>query len=637
MATSMWNWMKWAISRTPEGKRRRSAKRGKPGRAPEPAVGPLQVEQLEKRDRLQGGTWAPIARTIPDPNGAQQEIQLSDGSIMVLGGANRASKNWYRLKPDAFGSYVNGTWTTLAPMGLERLFFGSAVLQDGRVMVMGGEFSGPNTDNNETNTGEIYNPVTNIWTPIASFPQATFGDGNLVTLPNGDVLGSWLDGPQTYIYHPKTNTWTFAANRLNGDTSAEETWCRLPDGSILSYEIQGSAPQTAQRYVPSLNQWVFAGKVPVPLDSNGGNSGIVPEEGPALMLPDGRAFFIGASNHTAIYTPAGTPLGVGTWVAGPNMPSGFGAFDAPAAELPNGHVIIVTGPIDGNNFPPPTQIVEYDPTTNTMSIVATPPPLSTDLTNQAPFTKNVMILPSGQMILSLNDPGGTGGVDRRLWTFAGNGGPQNAWRPIIDSIVNNGNGTFTLTGRKLNGVSDGSAFGDDYQNATSFPLVRIVDSAGHIFYARTFNWSSTGVQTGNQTETVSFVLPPGIGQGATTFFVVASGIPSLPFVVNPVQVYYPFRWVYDPRTNTFNGNLTLVDNSILPFSGTIKILLPANPPGVTLANPTGFLNGIPFIQVSVTLVPHGPPARVAISLFDPRRVPLSEFFIGFPLQLILGS
>jgi hypothetical protein len=305
--------------------------------------------------------------------------------------------------------------------------------------------------------------------------------------------------------------------------------------------------------------------------------------------------------------------------------------------MPNGDILIGNGPIDGNNFPPPTQFAEYNPFTNTMSIVPTPAALSTILTNQSAFTKNVMVMPSGQMILANNDPGGTGGVDRQLWVFTPNGGPQNAWRPIIDNIVNNGNGTFTLTGRKLNGVSDGSYYGDDYQNATSFPLVRVVDSAGHVFYARTFNWSLTQVQTGNRTETVNFILPPGIGQGATTFFVVASGIPSLPFSVNPVQVYYPFRWLFDPRTQTYVGNLTLVDNSILPFSGTIKILLPANPPGVTLANPTGFLNGVPFIQVSVTLVPHGPPARVTISLHNPRRAFLSTFFLGFPLQLILGS
>ena len=70
---------------------------------------------------------------------------------------------------------------------------------------MGGEYSGPNTDNTDINTGEIYDPVANTWTPIANFPQSNFGDDPIETLPDGSVLGGYLLGPQTYIYNPTTN------------------------------------------------------------------------------------------------------------------------------------------------------------------------------------------------------------------------------------------------------------------------------------------------------------------------------------------------------------------------------------------------------------------------------------------------
>ena len=47
---------------------------------------------------------------------------LSDGTVMVQGGADSATKTWYRLTPNSSGSYIDGTWTQLTSMGLERLF-----------------------------------------------------------------------------------------------------------------------------------------------------------------------------------------------------------------------------------------------------------------------------------------------------------------------------------------------------------------------------------------------------------------------------------------------------------------------------------------------------------------------------------
>jgi hypothetical protein len=91
-----------------------------------------------------------------------------------------------------------------------------------------------------------------------------------------------------------------------------------------------------------------------------------------------------------------------------------------------------------------------------------------------------------------------------------------------------------------------------------------------------------------------------------------------------------------PGTDIFTGNLTLVDHSFLPATGTVKILFPSLPPGVTLANPTGFLNGIPYIQVPLSLSPNGPAERIQIRFRDPRRSFLTTFYVGFPVQLIFG-
>src|SRR5262249_10338363 len=160
----------------------------------------------------------------------------------------------------------------------------------------GGEYSGPAGAHNNNNTGEIYNPLTNTWQLIPNFPQAQFGDDPSALLPDGRILAGYLAGPQTYIYNPVTNGWTAAATKLHDDRSDEETWLKLPDNSILSYDV--FSPLRAQRYIPKDNQWVDAGTLPAPLTS----PQVIDELGPAFLLPDGRAFFLGANGNTAYYT-----------------------------------------------------------------------------------------------------------------------------------------------------------------------------------------------------------------------------------------------------------------------------------------------------------------------------------------------
>ena len=51
---------------------------------------------------------------------------------------------------------------------------------------------------------------------------------------------------------------------------------------------------------------------------------------------------------------------------------------------------------------------------------------------------------------------------------------------------------------------------------------------GNVYFARTFNWSSTGVQTGSTPETTDFTLPAGLPLGTYQLTVVANGIASAP-------------------------------------------------------------------------------------------------------------
>lgn len=236
-------------------------------------------EEVSQLGTFPGGTWTQFAH--PNPNGGTGlSILLTDGTVMVVGGDNQS---WAKLTPDSTGSYANGTWSSLASMQLARLYFGSNVLTNGKLFVVGGEYSGPSLAQNVSNKAEIYDPVTNVWTSIPDFPRPEFGDDPTMLLPSGKVLCGYIFDASTYIYNPFTNSWSPAGTKLRSDRSDEETWNLLPDGSVLSYDIFASVSNnkgSAQRYIPSSNTWVDAGKVPVLLSSNAQGF----ELGPSMLL-----------------------------------------------------------------------------------------------------------------------------------------------------------------------------------------------------------------------------------------------------------------------------------------------------------------------------------------------------------------
>jgi hypothetical protein len=55
---------------------------------------------------------------VPDPSGGQSLFLLTDGMVMVQGGAENASEAWYRVTPCGIGSYINGTIRSLASRSL---------------------------------------------------------------------------------------------------------------------------------------------------------------------------------------------------------------------------------------------------------------------------------------------------------------------------------------------------------------------------------------------------------------------------------------------------------------------------------------------------------------------------------------
>ena len=134
-------------------------------------------------------TWQPL--TNQPTFYASTALLLTDGTVMVQAlVSGTGSGIWWRLTPDSSGSYLTGTWSQLAsmPSGYGPLYYASAVLPNGQVVVNGGEYNLGNTQV-ETNLGAIYNPVTNTWRSLAAPTGWTaIGDAPSVVLSNGQYM-----------------------------------------------------------------------------------------------------------------------------------------------------------------------------------------------------------------------------------------------------------------------------------------------------------------------------------------------------------------------------------------------------------------------------------------------------------------
>jgi hypothetical protein len=460
--------------------------------------------------RAMGGTWTPLNNTAP--SSVLTMLLLSDGSVMAQQAG--ATTTWYRLTPDSHGSYVNGTWSTLASMHDSRLYYSSQVLRDGRVFVAGAEYGSATNKQ----TGEVYDPVANTWTLTPTSGQV-FYDSISEIVSNGNVLIAPVFPSfcgHTVLYDPTANTWVSGPTLFRGCYQDEASWVKLPDNSILTIDPFGT---NSERYIPALNAWVNDANVPVSLYDSFGF-----ELGAGFLLPDGRTFHLGSTGHTALYTPSGT-TSPGTWAAGPDIPNAQGTPDAPAAMMVNGKILCAVSPTptSGNHFPSPISFYEYDPVGNSFTQVNGPTGLTL---NWVPYDSRMLDLPDGSVLFAWDHT--------QLYVYQPTGAPSVAWRPTIVTITPNAGGTYHLAGTQINGISEGAAYGDDAQMNSNYPIVRLTDGAGNVYYARTFNWSSTSVMTGNMPVTTEFRLPPGLAAGTYSLVVVANGISS-----DPVSFYTP--------------------------------------------------------------------------------------------------
>jgi hypothetical protein len=551
--------------------------------------------------------WVGLAHAFPS-GFAEHCLLLTDGTVMCH---EYNTNRWHRLKPDANGSYQNGSWDvpgfTVANMpnandatfgcvncAYRPLFFASAVLADGRVVVIGGEYN--NLVSVWSNIGFLYDPATNTWSTQITVPgtwsgtngagTGGIGDAQSTVLPNGTMLLASTASTDIASFNPSTLTFTALAPTGKDDGNDEENWHALPNGKVLT--VDSRTVQRSEVYDPATNAWEAAVDTQVNLADVGAGTKNSSEVGPSVLRPDGTLIAFSGTNSglNSVYD-----TNTGTWTAtgaSANFPvSGTGHFaaaDGPASLLPNGHVLVMASPVTSTNvFQTPSHFYEFDGTNLTQ--VADTPNAASFISYQGRF----LLLPTGEVLLTAYNQcppcGGTPSVaDVQLYTAGGS--PQNAWRPIITASPANvtAGSTYSISGKQFNGFSEGAGYGDDAQMASNYPLVRITNHAtGHVFYARTHDHSRMGVLPvgSNVVVTTQFDAPAGMESGASDLVVVTNGIPSEPVVINGpdltiTKTHSPTLFTQGDAADTFT--ISVGNNGSSPTSGVVTVVdtLPAS-------------------------------------------------------------
>lgn len=371
--------------------------------------------------------------------------------------------------------------------------------------------------------------------------------------------------PPANVAPPATLTasW-FITGTGKADNNDEEGWVLLTTGTLLTVNsnVFGTVPSLtpSEMFSPYSLSWSSAGTLPVQLVDPTSH-----EQGPAVLTPYSTVFWAGAftgspantsAAHTAIYQVGGG------WTKGPDIPQVNSVFqenaDGPAALLASGNVLLQTSTVDSNNeSASPSHFFEYNGATLPGTLTRVNEPNSAP--NIGSFQGRMLLLPTGQVLW--NSDGKSGGapvsctgpntpagcnVDVEVYTPAG-ALVSPTWAPnilaISSAILVRGTSGYQLRGYLFNGISQGAGYGDDVQQYTNYPLVRITNnSSGQVCYGRTHNYTTL-----TYGSTTLFDVPPAVtpapgwplyenscdasGGGASTLVVITNGFPS-----NPVSV-----------------------------------------------------------------------------------------------------
>ena len=321
----------------------------------------------------------------------------------------------------------------------------------------------------------------------------------------------------------------------------------LLDPSHLGYEL----------YDYNSNQWTCNGGTPPHTSPQNVAQGYHTNEiGAAVMMYNGYVLQFGADDtnpSTALYKVGGD------WKAGPVPPFASPPNDSlhliqtdgPAVLEPNGKVLALMSPWLCNQHPDcmgscdptlqcgapgPCDAVEYTPSSDGSGIgifnLQTKPNMCTIGNSSLPG--HMLLLPNGQIMLAYY------ATELELFTPDLN---LSDWPKVAPHIISTGPLTLkkgqptAIIGTQFNGLSQANMYGDDFQDATNFPIAQLSTGSDcqHLLpvalvptgndFGNPISNPPNSIQPNNETGTY-VTVPQSQNTGSYWLSVITNGIPS---------------------------------------------------------------------------------------------------------------
>ena len=159
------------------------------------------------------GAWAPTDDAFYE-RVYHTATLLSNGRVLVAGGTRKfEDRDNTSLNASELYDPTAGTWYATGPLQVARYRHTATLLPNGKVLVVGGSVLTP-TQDDYLRSAELYDPVTQVWTPTGDLNTGRYGH-TATLLPSGKVLVVGGAGSTGYLnsaelYDPAVGTWTDA-------------------------------------------------------------------------------------------------------------------------------------------------------------------------------------------------------------------------------------------------------------------------------------------------------------------------------------------------------------------------------------------------------------------------------------------
>ncbi|TSC34231.1 kelch repeat-containing protein [Corallococcus sp. Z5C101001] len=304
-----------------------------------PDGGPLETEPPG---------WKPVPPMQTRRMGHTATV-LNDGRVLVVGGS---SNGFSPTRSTELYTLSTNSWSDGGVLTTARMDHTATLLGDGKVVVVGGR--GPS--GSALSNAEVYDPETRAWTQYESIDLGARASHAAVRLPSGKVLvagggTSSSDGLNTSaLYDPDSHTWTNAGN-LNVGRSAL-TLTLLDEDMVMAIGgfNQNGAQTTAELYDSSQPD---AGWRPLFARMKNGRNGHA-----ATLLPSGEVLVTGSrvgSPGWVISSVERYDWETAAWIPQEDMK--HARFVHTATALPSGDVL-VTGGYSSTDYTAPRDSAE---------------------------------------------------------------------------------------------------------------------------------------------------------------------------------------------------------------------------------------------------------------------------------------